>query len=190
MTSTSTREQFIKTTCQLMERQGYHATGIKQIIAESGAPKGSLYYYFPEGKEELASEAVRHVGETVAERIRTTLDAVEEPAEAVRRFVLTLSTHVAASGYRAGGPITTVALESATTSERLREACAEVYDQWQATFAAKLVGGGLPKARAERLATLIIAALEGAIVFSRVERSTAPLEAVAEELAVLIDADR
>jgi TetR/AcrR family transcriptional regulator, lmrAB and yxaGH operons repressor len=52
-----TRDQIIQTTCTLLESQGYHATGLNQILKESGAPKGSLYYYFPQGKEELAEEA-------------------------------------------------------------------------------------------------------------------------------------
>ena len=65
----STKERFIETTCQLMEDQGYHATALNQIIEESGAPKGSLYYYFPGGKEELAAEAIQHIGDVVNQRI-------------------------------------------------------------------------------------------------------------------------
>lgn len=182
----STREQIIETTCELLEAQGYHATGLSQIVRESGAPRGSLYYYFPEGKEELAAEAVRRVGDVVAERIHSVLGAVEDPAEAVEEFIRTLAGHMAASEYRAGGPITTVALESATTSERLNEACREVYAQWQAAFAQKLVSSGLEEGRAQRLAALIIASLEGGIVLSRTEHTTASLEAVAAELAALI----
>jgi TetR/AcrR family transcriptional repressor of lmrAB and yxaGH operons len=182
----SSREQIIEAASQLIETQGYHATGLNQIIQESGAPKGSLYYYFPEGKEELASEAVQHTGKRVTERIRSTLDASSAPAEAVRRFILTVAHHVAASEYRAGGPITTVALESAVTSPRINAACQEVYATWRQAFAEKLIEGGLTPRRSHRLAALIISALEGAIVLSRTEHSPAPLEAVAEEIAALL----
>lgn len=184
----STRERFIETTCKLMEAQGYHATALNQIIDESGGPKGSLYYYFPEGKEELAAEAIHHVGEEVDGRIQSVLDAVDDPAEAVCEFILTVATHMEASDYAAGGPITTVALESATTAPRLNAACRDVYAQWQATFVERLVRGGINAARAQRLAVLIIAALEGGIVLSRTEHSVAPLEHVAEEMALLINA--
>ncbi len=180
------REQIIKTTCELLETQGYHATGLNQIIQESGAPKGSLYYYFPQGKEALAAEAIFHAGKIITERIRTILDEVADPAEAVHGFIHTLAHHVAASGYRAGGPVTTVALESATTNERINAACCEVYTEWQAAFSSRLEQSGFEPKRAARLAALIIAAIEGGIILSRTEHNPAPLENVAEELALLI----
>ncbi|MDQ2717139.1 MAG: TetR/AcrR family transcriptional regulator, partial [Chloroflexota bacterium] len=66
----TTREQIIEATCDLLEAQGYHATGLNQILAESGAPKGSLYYYFPQGKEELTAAAIDRTGKLVAQRIK------------------------------------------------------------------------------------------------------------------------
>ncbi len=150
--------------------------------------KGSLYYYFPEGKEELVAEAVERMAETVVGRIQTSLDEVETPAEAVRQFILTLAHHVEASDFESGGPITTAALEAASTSERVREACLDTYGSWRQAFEARLVEGGFGGARAARLAALIIASLEGAIILSRTERSVAPLEHVAEELGRLIQA--
>lgn len=184
----SARQQIIEATCELMESQGYHATGLSDIIRESGAPKGSLYYYFPGGKEELAAEAVRHTGEAVEARIRTVLRSIDDPAEAVSQFVLRLSHHVVASDYRAGGPITTVALESATTSDAINAACQETYESWAAAFAEKLACGGFSKVRARRLAGLIIAVLEGAIVLARTAHSAAPLVDAAAELAFLLRA--
>jgi TetR/AcrR family transcriptional repressor of lmrAB and yxaGH operons len=184
----STRERVLETTCDLLEVQGYHATGLNQIIEESGTPKGSLYYYFPGGKEALAAEAIQKTGEEVEARIVESLDAVTDPARAVRCFIKTLARHVAASEYRAGGPITTVALEVATTSERLNSVCRETYDRWQQAFKAKLIDGGAADAEAVQLSTLIIAALEGAIILSRTRRDTAPLQAVAEQLERLVAA--
>ncbi len=186
----STREEILKTTCRLLDMQGYHGTGLNQIIKESGTPKGSLYYHFPEGKEGLAAEAVQRAGSAVEERIRESMAQVEDPAQAVKSFILTLAHFVRASDFQTGGPITTVALEAATTSERLNTACRDVYANWQAAFEEKLHSSGFDAERAERLATLILAALEGAIILSRTRRTTTPLEYAAEELACLIRTSR
>ena len=135
---TAKRDEIIATTCELLEVQGYHATGLNRILQESGAPKGSLYHYFPEGKEELAAEAIARSGAGIAGHIERALLESDDPAEAVTGFIRALAGHVAASGYRQGGPITAVALEAASTSERLRLACRDQYRGWQALFAAKL----------------------------------------------------
>lgn len=182
----TSRERIVETTCELLEIQGFQATGLNQIIRESGAPKGSLYYYFPEGKEELVAEAVARMAKVVEGRIRSHLAGVEAPAEAVRTFILTLAHYVDASEYRSGGPITTAALEAAATSERVRVACLESYQAWQTAFQERLVQSGYPEDRAARLSSLIIASLEGAIILSRTERSIRPLEHVAEELGFLL----
>ncbi len=182
----STRDQIIDTARELLEIQGYRATGLNQIVQESGAPKGSLYYYFPGGKEEFSTEAIHRVGQEISERITTTLASVADPGEAVETFVLKLAHHVEASKFLKGGPITTVALEAVTTSERLNEACRETYELWQSAFAEKLLESGFSQERAARLAGLIIAAIEGAIVLSRTNRSIAPLERIASELKLLL----
>ncbi len=181
------RDQIIKTTCDLLELQGYYATGMNQIIQESGSPKGSLYYYFPGGKEELAAEAVRQAGEIVLQRIRDNLAAVEEPKNAIYSFIMTIARNVELSGFRAGGPLTTVAIETASSSERLRQECDRIYMGWQAAFADKLRAGHFPEARAARLAALIISSLEGGIILCRTSHSRAPLENVAAEIALLIE---
>ena len=179
----SSREQILEATRRLMEAQGYHATGLSQIIEESGAPRGSLYYYFPGGKESLAAEVVRRTGEEVETRIRSVLDRYEDPADGVQQFILRVTEHMAASGYRAGGPITTVALESATTSETINAACQEVYETWRSAFTETLVARGVDAQRASGLSALIIAALEGGIVMSRTAHRPEPLVQVAEEIA-------
>lgn len=182
----TSRDQIIETTCTLLELQGYHATGLNQIIKESGSPKGSLYYYFPGGKEELTAEALKRVGDLVLSRIKANLAAVEDAREAVELFIHNVAVNVEASGYKAGGPITTVALETAATNDRLREECARIYAEWQTAFRERLVAGGVGEARAERLSVMIIAALEGGIILCRTRRSPQPLHDVADEIGALI----
>ena len=184
---TIARDHIIETTCDLLELQGYHATGLNQIIKESGSPKGSLYYYFPGGKEELVAEAVQHVGRLVLQRIRDNLAAIEDPAEAIPTFIRFVGLNVERSGFRAGGPITTVAMETAATNDRLREVCDEIYRGWQAAFADTLMVAGWNEPRAHRLGAFIISALEGGIMLSRTNRSRQPLEAVADEVALLLE---
>ena len=88
------------------------------------------------------AEAVERTGQVVAERIHSRLATVDEPAEAVRTFVLALPEHVEALGFRSGGPTTFAALEAAATSERVREACRGTYRSWQAAFRDRLLRGG------------------------------------------------
>jgi TetR/AcrR family transcriptional repressor of lmrAB and yxaGH operons len=180
------REQIIEKTCSLLEEQGYHATGLNQIIRESGAPKGSLYYYFPQGKEELAAEAITRTGRLIADRVRNNLVDTADIAAAVHDFVLRIAGHVAEAGYRAGGPLTAVAMETATSNERLNAACREAFCLLEAAFAERLASGGLGTERSAELATFITASIEGGIILSRTYHSRAPLERVAAELQRLL----
>jgi TetR/AcrR family transcriptional regulator, lmrAB and yxaGH operons repressor len=182
----STRDQIIQTTCTLLESQGYHATGLNQILKESGAPKGSLYYYFPQGKEELAEEAIRTVTARVVERIRVNLRAFPEPASDVREFCMTIAHFVEASGFQSGGPLTTVALETATSSDRLNQVCRESYEAMRGAFEARFLDSGMPEVKAAELAGVVLAAMEGAILLSRTFHSGDPLRQMGNALEILI----
>lgn len=105
-----TKTLIIEATAILLEQQGYHATGLNQIVAESGAPKGSLYYYFPNGKEQIGAETLLWLGEHMAARIRAGLSKAEEASEAINLLALAITDAIEASQFQAGAPLTTVAL--------------------------------------------------------------------------------
>lgn len=178
----ATKDRFIETTCELLEAQGYHATGLKEIVEESGAPRGSLYYHFPDGKEELAAKAVRRSGEAYARSIAKNLKEDRPISEGVHDFVLNIADRVEASGYRSGGPLTAIAMETATTNQRLNNACRNAFIQIRDAFSDKLVKGGIDKKQAEELAQFITASVEGAIILSRTHHSGDPLRLVAAQL--------
>ncbi|HSM71441.1 MAG TPA: TetR/AcrR family transcriptional regulator [Anaerolineales bacterium] len=180
------REQILQTTCNLLEKQGYHGTGLNEVIKESGSPKGSLYYYFPDGKEQIAAEAVIQSGNETAERIRAGLAERASASEAVYDFVLKIADNVELSGYAAGSPLTAVAMETATQSERINLACREAYGMLQAAFNEKLVASGFTQEKSDELATFIVASIEGGIILSRTTHSADPLRLVAEQLKVLL----
>ncbi|MDQ6692938.1 MAG: TetR/AcrR family transcriptional regulator [Chloroflexota bacterium] len=183
----SARDQIVETTCDLLDLQGYHATGLNEIVRASGSPKGSLYYYFPGGKEELTEKALEHVGGIVRERIERHLKSEPAPGKAICSFIRLVAINVEASGYKSGGPITTVALETAATSDRLRATCERIYASWQRLFKLKLEAGGLQSEQAEALATLTLASLEGGILLCRTQRSPKPLQQIADTLQVHIE---
>ncbi|HET9587279.1 MAG TPA: TetR/AcrR family transcriptional regulator [Anaerolineales bacterium] len=180
------REKILDTTGNLLEKQGYHSTGLNEIVRQSGAPKGSLYHYFPQGKEQLAAESVVESGHVTSERIRAGLSGGSPAAKAIHDFVLTIAENVERSGFAAGGPLTAVAVETATNSERINLACREAYWMLQAAFMEKLLEGGLTKAKARELATFITASIEGGIILSRTYHTADPLRLVAKQLLILL----
>jgi TetR/AcrR family transcriptional repressor of lmrAB and yxaGH operons len=180
------REHILQTTCNLMEEQGYHGTGLNEIVKESGAPKGSLYHYFPAGKEQIASEAVLQSGNATAAQIRNGLIASPDPAKAIYEFILEVAEHVEASGFAAGSPLTAVALETATKSERINSACREAYTLLETAFTQKLLESGYEDLQAKELGTFITASVEGGIILSRTYHSGNPLRTVAKYLQVLL----
>ncbi len=180
------REQILQTTRTLLEKQGYHGTGLNEIVKESGSPKGSLYHYFPAGKEQIVAEAVLESGRETAERIRLELGKSSSVSKSVYDFVLMVAEHVELSGFAAGSPLTAVAMETATQSERINLACREAYGMLQLAFKEKLLEGGFTKAKAEELATFITAAIEGGIILSRTHHTADPLRLAAKQLKVVL----
>lgn len=181
-----TRSRMVDTTARLLTTQGYHGTGLGQVLAEARAPKGSLYFHFPGGKEELAAEAVRHSAAEWRAAISTVVDAAPSPLDAIRAVCELLASRLEASAFLDGCPVATVALEAAPTSQPIHEACAEAFMTWQRVIEDKLRAAGVPVARAERLATTLLAAIEGAQVLAKAARSGEPLRRVGSELPALL----
>ena len=176
---TTTREQIIQATCFLLEKQGYPATGLNEIVRRSGAPKGSLYHYFPEGKEQLVSEAVLYSGDILVNRLRAELDKYPDPVQAIYVYILRLADKIEEKQFAAGNPLSIVAIESAVASERISLACRQVYAQLQSAFEEKMTSSGMSSALAKEKACLIMVSLEGGILLSRVHRTPDPLRTLA-----------
>jgi AcrR family transcriptional regulator len=182
MNGPSTRERIVDASAELFRRQGYAATGVKQIVTEAQAPFGSLYHFFPGGKEELGAEAIRASGAIYAQLIPAVFDAAPDVVTGVRMFFAGAAAHLEETDYEDACPIATVALEVSSSSETMREACAEVFESWIADGAARL-----PDDRARELAIAMIAALEGAFVLARALRTTEPLEVAGELVARAVE---
>jgi AcrR family transcriptional regulator len=178
---TPTKERLLDASGELFMRQGYAGTGVKQILTEASAPFGSLYHHFPGGKEELGAEAVRRSGRLYAIVVAKAMDVEGDLADRVLAGFEGAAETMRESGYADACPIATVALEVSSTSEPLREACAEVFELWFDGLTATFAEAGAAEPRA--LAIEMLCALEGAFVFCRALRSTEPLEVAGAAMA-------
>ena len=185
--ATSKRDEVLKSAWRLFESQGYHATGINQIITESGVPKGSFYHYFPEGKEGLACEAVSAISDGMHATLLKVFAATDGPVEAIEALFSEIGRRLSESGYREGGPLTTLALETATTNERINTKCRSAYATLQREFTEWFTAEGIDDSEALALSSLIIAGLEGGILLSRTHHSTEPMEQIARQLTEQIE---
>ena len=174
----------VKTAGDLLHRQGYASTGLNQILEESGAPKGSLYFHFPGGKEELMAEALTASAGSLTEMLERVVTHAPSAEAALDQIVAYFAAQLEASHYTKGCPVATVALEQAATSDALHEVCSTAYRRWQMLIAARLQRDGLAEARADALAGFILATIEGALLLCRAHRSTEPLRRAGAELRI------
>jgi AcrR family transcriptional regulator len=174
--ATATKERIVEHSAELFRRQGFAGTGVKQIVAEASAPFGSLYHFFPGGKEQLGEEVIRWSGAIYGQLIDAFFPPGADPVVGTRAFFAGAAETLRESNYADACPIATVALEVSSTSEPMREACADVFNSWVEITTERLVIAGLPRKRARILAFSMLASLEGAFVLSRALRSTEPVE--------------
>jgi TetR/AcrR family transcriptional repressor of lmrAB and yxaGH operons len=181
------RQPIINAAVTLFRRQGYARTGLNDIVDVSGAPKGSLYHYFPLGKSSIAVAAVEEAGRRVATTIGALARECRSTGELLRAHARLLAGWMRSSGFRNGCPITTVLLELAPRERAVAEAGRRAYAARVAILSDKLVADGHSKARSEALAVLCTSAMQGALIQARVERSGRPIEVTAAELARLLE---
>ena len=168
----------------MISRRGLNATSIREMAKHAEAPLGSTYHYFPEGKQQLATEAVRFTGEWVARSLHKELEA--GPAAGLRAFLALWRKIVVESDFHA----LAVAIEEppADGIPPALVAAAEVFERWEDLLASSLRAHGAEAGQAAQIATLVVAAVEGTVALCRAKRSTEPLDRTAEQLQALVTA--
>ncbi|MET7848545.1 TetR/AcrR family transcriptional regulator [Streptomyces avermitilis] len=185
--SAPSRERIVAGAADLISRRGLNATSIRELAKHAQAPLGSTYHFFPEGKQQLATEAVRYAGGAIARLLRKELDA--GPVAGLRAFLALWRGIVVESDFRAGCPVLAVSVEEPPADEipPALVAAAEAFEEWEQLLAQALRAHGADADRAPGLAALIVASVEGAIAMCRAKRSMQPLDQVAQQLEALID---
>ncbi|WP_327312087.1 TetR/AcrR family transcriptional regulator [Streptomyces sp. NBC_01235] len=189
MSERGPRERMVFSAAQLIRRDGVASTGMREVAAHADAPRGSLQHYFPGGKEQLVNEAVGWAGRYAGKRVARFLAALDEPtpsglfAEMVRQWTDEYET----AGFAGGCPVAAATVDCAQSTVSTREAAAAAFTAWTGPVAGALVDMGVPEERAAALATLMISALEGAILMARAEQDVRALTTVARELGPILD---
>jgi len=182
----SPRDRILSTAARLFQIQGYHATGLNQIVKESEAPKGSLYHYFPGGKEELAVAALARSRRFITDRLENNLAKSDNAIQALQGLVQSFAAALDGSDFTAGLSVANLALDTAHSSEAIRQACSEAYDEWIVLLREKLLADGHSADRASESALLLHAWIEGAFIHAIVHRDTAIFRLIAQRIPVLL----
>jgi TetR/AcrR family transcriptional regulator, lmrAB and yxaGH operons repressor len=180
--SVDTRTRMLESTARLLQQRGFFGTSLSEILEESGAPRGSLYFHFPGGKEQLVVEATEASVAEATEAMRQVIRETKKPGRWVRRIFEEMAVLMRESGYTFGCPVAPLVLDDPSGQERLAQICKAALGEWATLYEQTLREAGVAKQRAGTLALLILSALEGALLISRVGRSTDPLEQVGREL--------
>src|SRR3954471_24396169 len=152
MAQTATKDRIVGASAKLFRRQGYSGTGVKQILAEASAPFGSLYHHFPGGKEQLGAESIRRSGFLYGLLFAEIVGPAPDLVTGIADFFAGAAQTLVETSYADACPIATVALEVSSTSEPMREACADVFEGWLHGATARFLQEGIAEARARKLA--------------------------------------
>jgi TetR/AcrR family transcriptional regulator, lmrAB and yxaGH operons repressor len=176
----------VRSAASLIRTRGVNATSFSEVLADSGAPRGSIYHHFPQGKEQLAEDAIRWTSEGVLEHQRAC--RATTPAGVLEHFIDPWRQAVITSNGAAGCPVAGVAVDTLPEAKELMALVRAAFASWIDLLADQLERVGLKKDRARAVALATLAGVEGALILCRAERSVRPLETVAMELKRLAGA--
>ncbi len=180
------KRKTIETAILLFRRQGYHGTGLTQILEESGAPKGSFYFHFPEGKTQLAGAVLATIGPVVCEMIDSAAYTAKSANEFVGEIAGIFYEELERSNYQAGCPVAALANEVSGQSKELALAVSKTLSMWQKSIAKGLEAHSFSKAAALPISGLILNSIEGATMLSKAHKSRVPFDQMQSSLSVLL----
>jgi TetR/AcrR family transcriptional repressor of lmrAB and yxaGH operons len=170
---------------RLFRQQGYHGTSLHDILAASGSPRGSLYFHFPKGKEEIGEAALALAGEAVRQGIARAAEASDSAEIFLVRLVRGMAADLEHSDYKEGCPIAATALETAAQSEVLGAATRTAFQKWENEIRRGLFRFGMAAGDADLTATMVLSQLEGALLLARTYRSLEPIRRAEQAVKLL-----
>jgi TetR/AcrR family transcriptional regulator, lmrAB and yxaGH operons repressor len=186
--ATDSRGSMVRSAASLIRSRGVSATSLADVLAASGAPRGSIYHHFPDGKRQLAEDAITWTSERVLAHLRA--GAPSRPSEVLERFIAMWRQVVVTSGATAGCVVAGVAIDTGPDDKTLMDVVRATFRSWAGVLAEELEAAGVPSQRAKPIAMATLAGMEGALILCRAEGNVKPLDAVAEELMRLLPSEK
>jgi TetR/AcrR family transcriptional repressor of lmrAB and yxaGH operons len=184
--ATDSKPKTLAAAARLLRQQGYHGTALHDILTAAGSPRGSLYFHFPRGKEEIGEAALTLAGEAVRQAIARAAESSENAEVFLIRIARGMAADLAKSGYREGCPIATTALETSAQSDALGAATRTAFQAWETEIKRGLERFGLASSDADLIATTALSQLEGALLLARTYRSLTPMHRAEQALKLLL----
>jgi TetR/AcrR family transcriptional repressor of lmrAB and yxaGH operons len=181
----TTKRRMLNSAVVLLRERGAAGVTVDAVLAHSGAPRGSVYHHFPGGRNELVLGAARQAGDYITAMVD---DAVADgdARQVVERFIAFWKHSLTDTGFRAGCPVVALAVDSREDIPDAAALVREIFTRWQVSLSNLLVADGFSDERARRLATLVVASVEGALILSRARRDLSPLDDVLAEITPLL----
>jgi TetR/AcrR family transcriptional regulator, lmrAB and yxaGH operons repressor len=182
----TTRQKMLLSSVELLRERGAGGVTVDAVLSRSQSPRGSVYHHFPGGRAEIISEALALAGDTTSAIIERA--TAEGSLGALRRFGKFWNKLLVNFDFNAGCPVVSVAVGGSADDQQLQPAVAQIFQRWHQALAEAIIADGVDEPRAHRLATMAVAAIEGAIILCRIQRSTTPLDDVIAEFGLLLAA--
>lgn len=182
MSDPTSRDKLIRTASKLFRQKGYSGVGLSEILREAGLPKGSLYYHFPNGKQELAEAATRWAGDWLEQLLDATFMRAESFDEGALGVCEAIATEATSDTHVPACPVLSI-LQAAPQEPRLQITAQEVYDSWTKCIAKHAKRLGHP--RPDEIAFSLHCKLQGAWIIAYAQQSNAPFAQLARELKAL-----
>ena len=184
--ATDSKGKTLAAAAKLFRQRGYHGTALQDILAAGGSPRGSLYFHFPKGKEEIGEAALTLAGEAVRQAIAKAAEASDNVEMFLTRVVRGMAADLERSDFKAGCPIATTALETSAQSEVLGAATRNAFQKWELEIKRGLFRFGMPAGDADLAATMVLGQLEGALLLARTYRSPEPIRRAEQAVKLLV----
>ena len=185
-----TRDRILKAARHLFQQRGYYAIGTAEILAASESPKGSMYHHFPDGKEQIAIEAVASMRSDIIGMLRKLESEGRSVAEIIRWLAKGMAQWLKESEWREGTMLVSTTVGSVPDLPKLHVAIKAAFDEWRQHIAKLLVREGWTKAAALSMAQTLIAATEGAMILARIDQDEKIVLKVAETMASLVESKK